>query len=100
MLLGQAMERMSPGSSKDLYYVVSPRGAKDVGDIVEKLHMTIEECYDLHGFDREVPYDAKKIKPIVDRLEAIDREKKRARNLASKAKEDTGKEKQNEQPTH
>lgn len=98
--LGQAMERMQPGSTKDLYYVVPPRGAKDTGEIFEKLHMTIQECYDLHGFDREMPYDPKKLKGIVDRLDAIDKERKRRENLASKAKEDKGKEKANEQPAH
>jgi DNA primase len=98
--LGQAMERLEKGSSSRLFYVLPPRGAKDVGDIFEKLHMTIDECDKKHGFDRVVAYDAAYLKPIVDRMAAEEKAKKARELLAKDAKKDIDKEKANEQSAH
>lgn len=85
--LGRDLERLSPGASKKLFYVLPPKGAKDPGEIVQKLHMTIQECYDKRGFARENPWSEASILPTVEKLrkqKELERAKRRAIEAASK----------------
>lgn len=82
--LGKGLERLESGASKKLFYVVPPKGAKDPGDIVQKLHMTIQECYDKKGFAREVAWNEATITSVVEKLRK-DKELERARRRAIEA---------------
>jgi len=63
-----------------LSFIVSPEGSNDVGDIPQKLKMTIDECYDKKGFARRIVFNEKEIQAKVTELKV-------ANDLAKKLKE-------------
>ena len=60
--LGQNLGTLEKNAQYKLYYIVPPKGCKDAGDIPQKLHMTIEECYNRNGFAREKLWNEEEIK--------------------------------------